>query len=355
MIMLANSVDIKNVPKTVKLLPLGQVKSQKGDFIVDESSYQSISQKFKNRKVDLVIDYEHQTLENVQAPAGGWIKDITLEKDGIYALVDWTDKASQYIKGKEYRYLSPVVLVDKSTRRVQALHSVALTNTPAIDGMEAIINSLNNGVDIVDIQNEKDINKSKTEKKTQSMEKESTPVDEDVKSKIVKELELKEDASIEDILKAIKELKQSKEETEVVANKLKIEKITSESQQLVQMALSIGQIDESQTEWAYKRCIEDIDGFKFFVSGAYKKECDNAVNLALKNGKIAPYQKEWAEQLALKDLDCFNTFVSQALPVVPLGELEYLKDDTFKTHTSSHNRASKLLGLTEDEVKRFNK
>lgn len=353
MIMLANSIDIKGVPKTVKLLPLGQVKSQKGDFIVDEISYQSITQKFKNRKIDLVIDYEHQTLENVQAPAGGWIKDITLENDGIYALVEWTDRASQYIKGKEYKYLSPVVLVDKSTRRVQAIHSVALTNTPAIDGMEAIINSLDNGVDIMDMQNENNLNKKG--KNAHHMEKELPPSERDVAVKLIQELGLKEDATIEDILKAVKELKQSKEETEVVANKLRIEKITSESQQLVQMALSIGQIEQSQTEWAFKRCIEDIDGFKFFVNGAYRKECDNAVNLALKSGKIAPYQKEWAEQLALKDLDCFNTFVNQTLPIIPMGELEYLKDDTYRMPIGNHNTPNQLLGITDEEIKKYDR
>ncbi|WP_261949169.1 phage protease [Paenibacillus melissococcoides] len=30
---------------------------------------------FHRRALDIVIDYEHQTLEDVQAPAGGWIKE----------------------------------------------------------------------------------------------------------------------------------------------------------------------------------------------------------------------------------------------------------------------------------------
>ena len=48
---------------------------------------------------------------------------------------------------KEYRYLSPVVLVRKRDQKATAIHSVALTNTPAIDGMFALVNSL----DIEDI------------------------------------------------------------------------------------------------------------------------------------------------------------------------------------------------------------
>ena len=353
MIIFANSIDIKSVPRTVKLLPLGQVKSQKGNFIVDGTSYQSMVQKFKNRKVDIVIDYEHQTLNNIQAPASGWVKEISLKNDGIYALVEWTDKASQYIKSKEYRYLSPVILVDKNTRKVHELHSVALTNTPAIDGMEAIINSLNKGVDIVDMQKENTLNEDRDN--LQIEKKEETAIEKTFTLQAIKELGLKENASIIDILKAIRELKQSTEENEVVANKLLIEKINSESQQLVQMALSIGQIDETQKEWAHKRCLEDIEGFKFFVNGAYKKECDNAVTLALKSGKICPYQKEWAEQLALKDLDSFKTFIEQALPVIPLGEMEYLKDDRYNGSVVSHNTPNQLLGISDEEVKKYDR
>lgn len=350
MIIFANSITIKDIPNTVKLLPLGEVKSQKGNFFVDKYSYQSIVQKFKNRKVDLVIDYEHQTLDNVQAPASGWVKEIILKNDGIYALVEWTEKASQYIKSKEYRYLSPVILVDKNTRKVHELHSVALTNTPAIDGMEAIINSLNKGVDTMDIQKENTLNEDIDDLKT-----EETTIEKTFALRVIKELGLKENASTVDILKAIRELKQSREEKEVIANKLIIEKINTESQQLVQMALSIGQIDESQKEWAHKRCLEDIEGFKFFVNGAYKKECDNAVTLALKSGKICPYQKEWAEQLALKDLDCFKTFIEQALPVIPLGEMEYLKDDTYNGAVVSHNSPNQLLGISDEEVKKYDR
>ena len=36
-----SSSEIDGVPDKVKLLPLGLVKSQKGDFVVDEESFQS--------------------------------------------------------------------------------------------------------------------------------------------------------------------------------------------------------------------------------------------------------------------------------------------------------------------------
>ncbi|MBS5879919.1 MAG: hypothetical protein KIC63_07260, partial [Clostridium sp.] len=135
------NVDRTTPPKEIKLFPLGLVKSQKGDFLIDTEAYNSILNHFKAHHVDIPIDYEHQTLQDVQAPAAGWIKDLILKQDGVYASVEWTEKAAQYLAAKEYRYLSPVVSVRESDRKALLLHSAALTNTPAIDGMTAIVNS----------------------------------------------------------------------------------------------------------------------------------------------------------------------------------------------------------------------
>ena len=132
-------VELSGVPTEIKILPLGRVHSQKGDFNVDDESFELIRKQFKDRKLDLVIDYEHQTLSDVQAPAGGWIKDLYKGEDAIIAKVEWTPKAAEYLKNKEYRYLSPVVLVRKRDQKATAIHSVALTNTPAIDGMFALV------------------------------------------------------------------------------------------------------------------------------------------------------------------------------------------------------------------------
>lgn len=71
---------------------------------MDDESFELIRKQFKDRKLDLVIDYEHQTLSDVQAPAGGWIKDLYKGEDAIIAKVEWTPKAAEYLKNKEYRY-----------------------------------------------------------------------------------------------------------------------------------------------------------------------------------------------------------------------------------------------------------
>ena len=53
-------------------------------------------------------------------------------------LVGWNESARDTIRSGEYAYVSPVLSVRPSDRRVVALHSAALTNKPAIPRMERV-------------------------------------------------------------------------------------------------------------------------------------------------------------------------------------------------------------------------
>lgn len=85
---------------------------------------------------DLPIDYEHQTdyaAGNGQpAPAAGWIRELSARNDGIWARVEWTDRACQMLNNREYRYISPTFQHTKSGV-VQQILRAALTNNPALD------------------------------------------------------------------------------------------------------------------------------------------------------------------------------------------------------------------------------
>ena len=142
------------VPEVIPVLPLGHVVSSKGEFDVDEESFQAMKAQIAQRGVDLVVDYEHQTLKGVEAPAAGWVKELKLEGGQIMAVVQWTPRGAQYLENKEYRYLSPVVTVRRSDGKATGLHSLALTNTPAIEHMTPIVNSdlFEGGQHIMDIQ-----------------------------------------------------------------------------------------------------------------------------------------------------------------------------------------------------------
>lgn len=90
-----------------------------------------------------VIDYEHQTLHketNGQpAPAAGWIHGLRwIEGKGLFAEAELTQRAKDSIAAGEYRYFSPVFLYAPDTGEVLKVTMGALTNNPAIHGMQAL-------------------------------------------------------------------------------------------------------------------------------------------------------------------------------------------------------------------------
>jgi phage I-like protein len=95
----------------------------------------------------IVIDYEHQTLHKERngqpAPAAGWIRSVTwLTGKGLLSDVEWTDKARAAINAGEYRYISPVITWDQDSGAVTGVHLAALTNFPALLGMDAAVAAL---------------------------------------------------------------------------------------------------------------------------------------------------------------------------------------------------------------------
>ena len=99
----------------------------------------------KNRKKPFVVDYEHQTLNAVQngmpAPAAGKVSPLNFEwrESGLWALQpQWTEKAKDYLRNGEYSEISPVIYYDEETGEVLGLHSIALTNDPALHDLASV-------------------------------------------------------------------------------------------------------------------------------------------------------------------------------------------------------------------------
>ncbi len=135
------------VPARVRLAPWGRIDSTHGSFTLDDEAAAAVLTAFRAHGTDIPIDYEHQTLGGPyasptgRAPAAGWIKELTAAPgEGLIARVEWTDEARTLLANRAYRYLSPVALVRRRDSRMVALHSAALTNKPAIIGMDPIVN-----------------------------------------------------------------------------------------------------------------------------------------------------------------------------------------------------------------------
>ena len=286
-----DGMELSGVPAEIKILPLGHVHSQKGDFLVDDESFQLIQKQFKDRKVDIVIDYEHQTLADIQAPAGGWIKELHKGEDAILAKVEWTARAAGYLKNKEYRYLSPVVLVRKRDKKATAIHSVALTNTPAIDGMFALVNDLKtedisergNIMDLKELAKILGLPESATEEEIKKAAGDAARAAEKLKdmegrqpegkeivanSTILSMLDLKLDAKTEDVAASIMALKAGGANVQAELDALKERMQEKDAEEEVQKALKAGKITAAQTEWAKGYAMKDLKGFKGFVDKA---------------------------------------------------------------------------------------
>jgi phage I-like protein len=86
-------------PDWIRLLPLGEVVLGDGrePFTVTAESLKKIMAVWAERGNDMVIDYEHQMVQGVESPAADWVKSLSPAPDGLWARVEWTDKAREYI------------------------------------------------------------------------------------------------------------------------------------------------------------------------------------------------------------------------------------------------------------------
>lgn len=330
--------DLGGCPDRIKILPVGEVKSEKGSFVVDRESYEAMKAEMQRRGIDIVIDYEHQTLKDVQAPAGGWVKELSYTPEAVEAKVEWTPKAQEYLKNKEYRYLSPVVLTRKRDNRAVALHSLALTNTPAINGMFAIVNSADADTNIDD---DTGGNGMDLQKIRELLGLPADAAEDDVMNELVKKLGGEDKKEGE----GDAEPGPDKDgETQAVANSVILgllglpDSAKTEDVAGKIMALKAG-ADSQQQE------ITDA------LNRLKDREAEDAVMTALKAGKITAAQKDWAKAYALKDRTGFDSFIEKAPAVVPVGKIP-LKDAPKRT-AGVDSLVLKATGMTKEDIEKY--
>ena len=214
-----NDENKRPLPEKFLLVKYGQnVYTKDGteqsfDFSPDAAD--KVIAEFANRGRDLVIDYEHSTLSGEEAPAAGWIDRLEKGKDGLFAHVKyWTDRGKEYLEKGEYRYFSPTLMMEDG--RVKALHSVALTNHPAMHGVAALVAS---DLNPPKGEKRKDHIMTKTEKALQRLLGETTlALNDGADDAIASKLE-----ALADELPVLREAKKKCEELVALADKAKKE------------------------------------------------------------------------------------------------------------------------------------
>lgn len=317
-------------PEEIQIIPYGPHETDKGGFVLEGEDMERIVEDFDSRANDMVIDYEHQSLSGGEAPAAGWIRrlfSITphsplnlmgdeggLQKaPGIWAVVQWNERAREYLENREYRYLSPVFLKRLSDNRVVKLLGAALTNTPAIDGMVPVVNKEDSrgqgakgsrfSLEPTDPGTLGPYNK--TRKEARGMKK------------VLSALGLTAGATEEEALKALYALKAGGEAaaSPAVLLELGLAEGAGESEVLGAVAAM------RQGAESLRAAQEEVLELRARLS---KGEAEELVASAMKAGKITPAQGEWALSYAGRDPEGFKVFVARAPEVVPKGELKAL-------------------------------
>lgn len=297
----ALSVDLGGaLPLEFRLLPAGEFRASRDGRPFDVSAWRMdaaiaarVIARIRARQDDLVIDYEHQTMNaehNGQpAPAAGWISPagVVWRDDGLYATdLRWTERARTLIAGDEYRYVSPVFTYDTRTGEVLDVLMVGITNYPGIDGLTELTNRAAARFSFDDMQ-------------------EGNPVNEE----LLKLLGLAKDATEEQIKAAIVALKSGVDavqgELEAARTALaaaKAETGTVDPAKYVPIAA----VGELQAQVAALR--GQVDG----------REIDELVRSALDEGRLVPAMEGWARDLGKKDIAALRTYIDAAAPIAAL-------------------------------------
>ena len=117
--------------------------------VIDDAWADQAEGAYQRRTVDLAIDYNHASLFGfADTPAAGWIAAMRIIRPGqapdgltagVWLTPEWTPEGRRRIRDREYRYMSAVLRRDYETgATLPEVLGAALTNTPAIHGLEAV-------------------------------------------------------------------------------------------------------------------------------------------------------------------------------------------------------------------------
>ena len=283
----------------------------------------------------MVIDYEHQTMDDVQAPAAGWIKNLIWKgKEGLWAAVEWTRKAGEYLAAREYRYISPVIVVSTTTGRVTGLINVALTNMPRINNLAPLV------------AKRKEFQKKETE-------------EHDMIKKLQKILGLADDAGEDKVIEAATLLANKNKELEAAAAKVVACKEVLDAlgakegagkDEVVQIVASL----KAPADVAKTLSLE-VAALKTKIAAM---EQEDLISLALKEGKTSPEELDkWGRDLAGKAPEQFRQIVLSrpAGSVIPVDGIRIAAKDAQGAVDAAQRAINEMMGIDEETFKKYNK
>jgi phage I-like protein len=341
-------------PETFIIFPLGQVTGEGIEsFTVDEESIRQVQDEHLRKGIDLVVDYEHQSLGGGVAPAAGWITGFFKKENALACSIKWTEKAREYISQREYRYFSPVAKITES-RRLAGFQSMALTNLPVGHNLQPLVPMKNDGgrgmkkilglLGLTDTSTEDDvvnaIKSIMTGKGTMHEE-------------MARTLEMSQTATHEEVMGRIAQLKFAAAAPAPAAG----EEILTE----LGLQKGAGKSEVIANIRAMKQTI--VNGinpaeFQVMKQRLAAIETEKIVTLAMSEGKITAAQREWAEKYATDDPEGFKLFTEKAPVIVTMKQVAAGNGPEKKPEkviTEEDKAVMGQMGVTEEEFRKYNK
>lgn len=317
----------------IQLLPYGKFRATDGRptdveaWYVTDTNGADVVALANNQRNPLPIDYEHQIIHSLkngkEAPSAGWMEYFYFTPQGIFADVRWTDKAADYIKNGEYRYISAVFAYD-TDGYVRKIFHAALTNTPALDGMEEAMVAA-----------------------SVNLLQEDNPMDKKLLAALCALFALKADASEADITEKVTALSAAKGDSPVDVLDV-YAKLAEKEQSVAALSTQVGNPDPAKFVPVEQVVAlqADFNALKTSVE-ADKKEA--LITTALSQGKLAPALKEWAESLSVEAL---STYLEKAPAMAALSGEPQAKadpDQSVVALSAEQQATAKMLGISEAE------
>lgn len=319
---------------TIQLLPYGEFRATDGRptdvaaWIVADSNGADIVALANSQRNPLPIDYEHQILHSKtngkEAPSAGWMEYLYFTPQGIFADVRWTDRAAEYIKNGEYRYISAVFAYDRDGY-VRKIFHAALTNVPALDGMDDAIVAASSHFDLTE--------------GNQTMDKELLAA--------LCALMGKKDATEQEIKADVLALAESKGTSEVALSQV-YKELKAKDSNIAALSSQAGKVDPAKYVPVEQVVVLQAD------LNAIKAERDAdkkgaLITAALSTGKLSPALKEWAESLSVEAL---SAYLDKAPAIAALSGQAQAKDNpnlNVVALSAAEQAAARALGMTEAE------
>lgn len=307
----------------IQLFPAGEFRARDGRptecaaWIMTAEVAQALIAAADAQQTPYVIDYEHQTLRAAKngqpAPASGWFK--TLEwRDGVglFAVdVVWTDSAAQMIADGSYRFISPVFSYDKTGRVLQLLHA-ALTNTPAVDGMDEVMLAAASLLAATSSTQE-DTMEELLERLRWMLNLPITATAEDITAELNK--------LIDQLAAAPAGTAAASFQTLSATPFSLIEKLTADAASVAALTAQVANPDPAKwvsVEVMQQSVAEALATANNNVAALAKQQCTELITAALSDGRLLPAQKAWAESLAQSSPDSLKAFLEKAPKIAAL-------------------------------------